>query len=103
MGAVRNQKKTLIVFCILLLALYVYGVISADCIPSYIEGVALPFDFMVGIPLGLSPDHKAEEAHSAFRYPHYLVRIRPERFRARLAECGQNAYIRGCVAQQSVA
>lgn len=38
-------------FCVLCIALYVYGVISAQYIPSHIEGIALPLDFMVGIPL----------------------------------------------------
>ncbi|WP_165062922.1 hypothetical protein [Adlercreutzia sp. ZJ154] len=52
MGATRSQKRTLIAFCELCIALYTYGVISAPCIPSHIEGIALPLDFMVGIPLG---------------------------------------------------
>lgn len=32
-------------------ALYIYGVISAPYIPSHIEDIALPLDFMIGIPL----------------------------------------------------
>lgn len=42
----------LIAFCILGLVLYVYGVVFAPYTPSHIEGVALPLDFMIGIPLG---------------------------------------------------
>ncbi len=52
MGAVQSKRMGLIVFCVLCLVFSVYGVISASHIPSHIEGVALPLDFMVGIPLG---------------------------------------------------
>lgn len=52
MDAARNQRLNLIAFCAAAISLYAYGVISASYIPSYIEGVVLPLDFMVGIPLG---------------------------------------------------
>ena len=52
MEAARSKRLVLVAFCILCLALYIYGVTSAPYIPSHIEGVALPLDFMVGIPLG---------------------------------------------------
>lgn len=51
MDAARRQRLNLIGFCLLGLALYTYGVVSAPYIPSHIEGIALPLDFMVGIPL----------------------------------------------------
>lgn len=51
MDAARRQRLSLISFCLLDLVLYTYGVISAPRIPSHIEGIALPLDFMVGIPL----------------------------------------------------
>ncbi len=62
MDAARSQRTSLVAFCVLCLALYVYGVISASHIPNYIEGIALPLDFMVGIPLGF-----------------YLLVVRPRR------------------------
>ena len=52
MGIARSQRIGLIAFCALCLTLYVYGIASAPRIPSHIEGIALPLDFMVGIPLG---------------------------------------------------
>lgn len=52
MEAARRKRLGLIAFCVLCLALYAYGAISAPYIPSHIEGIALPLDFMVGIPLG---------------------------------------------------
>ena len=52
MDAARRQRLSLISFCLLDLVLYTYGVISAPRIPSHIEGIALPLDFMVGIPFG---------------------------------------------------
>lgn len=39
-------------WCAAALVLYAYGVLSAKAIPMPVEGVALPLDFMVGIPLG---------------------------------------------------
>ena len=62
MDAARRQRLSLIGFCTLGLALYTYGVISAPYIPSHIEGIALPLDFMVGIPVGF-----------------YLLVVRPRR------------------------
>lgn len=52
MDAANNRRASLLVFCALCLVLYVYGVISSPFIPSHIEGIILPLDFMVGIPLG---------------------------------------------------
>lgn len=52
MDAARKQRLNLIGFCLLGIALYTYGVISAPYIPCHIEVIALPLDFMVGIPLG---------------------------------------------------
>ncbi len=52
MDAARRQRLSLIGFCLLGLALYTYGAVSAPYIPSRIEGIALPLDFMIGIPLG---------------------------------------------------
>ncbi len=40
-------------FLAAVLALYIYGVISASQIPAEVVAVALPLDFMVGIPLTL--------------------------------------------------
>ncbi len=40
-------------FLATVLALYIYGVISASQIPAEVVAVALPLDFMVGIPLTL--------------------------------------------------
>lgn len=50
----RASKRNLnsVLFTALALLLYAYGVVSARYIPGYIESVALPLDFMVGIPLG---------------------------------------------------
>ena len=62
MDAARSQRMGLIGFCLLTLVLYTYGVISAPYIPSHIEGIALPLDFMVGIPVG-----------------YYLLVVRPRR------------------------
>ncbi|TJW11478.1 hypothetical protein [Parvibacter caecicola] len=52
MDAARRQRLSLIGFCTLGLSLYIYGVVSAPYIPSHIEDIILPLDFMVGIPLG---------------------------------------------------
>lgn len=52
MDTARTRKNGLVIFCALGLLLYAYGVASARYIPVHIEGVALPLDFMVGIPLG---------------------------------------------------
>ncbi|MEY8315362.1 hypothetical protein [Adlercreutzia muris] len=52
MSVARSRRIGLIAFCALCLTLYVYGIASAPRIPSHIEGIALPLDFMVGIPLG---------------------------------------------------
>ena len=52
MSVARSQRVSLIAFCVLCLALYVYGIASAPRIPGHIEGIALPLDFMAGIPLG---------------------------------------------------
>ena len=62
MDAARRQRLSLIGCCTLGLALYTYGVVSAPYIPSHIEGIALPLDFMVGIPVGF-----------------YLLVVRPRR------------------------
>lgn len=35
---------------IAMVALYAYGVVSAACIPSELESIILPLDFMVGLP-----------------------------------------------------
>lgn len=52
MDVARARKHSLVIFFALCLPLYAYGVVSARYIPGYIEGIALPLDFMVGIPLG---------------------------------------------------
>ena len=52
MDVARSQRRALVAYCAVAVALYAYGVASADCIPWPIEGVILPLDFMVGIPLG---------------------------------------------------
>lgn len=52
MHAVVRRRLSLYGFCALSLILYIYGVLSASYIPSHIEGITLPLDFMVGIPLG---------------------------------------------------
>ncbi|MCI9627719.1 MAG: hypothetical protein HFJ64_00560 [Eggerthellaceae bacterium] len=62
MDAARSQRVYLTVFCLLGLSLYVYGIISAPYIPSHLEGIVLPLDFMVGIPVGF-----------------YLLVVRPRR------------------------
>ena len=62
MGTTRNRRAALIAFCVAACALYAYGVASAGCIPRAIEGIALPLDFMVGIPVGF-----------------YLMVVRPRR------------------------
>lgn len=49
-------------FLATVLALYIYGVISASQIPAEVVAVALPLDFMVGIPLAF-----------------YLVVLRPKK------------------------
>lgn len=50
------------VFFIAALVLYAYGVVSASHIPAEVDAIALPFDFMVGIPLAF-----------------YLVVVRPRK------------------------
>jgi len=62
MGTARSQRAVLVAFCVAACALYVYGVASAGCIPRAVESVALPLDFMVGIPAGF-----------------YLMVVRPRR------------------------
>lgn len=52
MEIANARRLSLAIFCAPLLLLYAYGVASAQFIPGQIEGVALPLDFMVGIPLG---------------------------------------------------
>ena len=52
MDTARARKHSRAIFCALGLLLYAYGVASARYIPGHIEGIALPLDFMVGIPLG---------------------------------------------------
>lgn len=51
MTTARKPRLALIAFFAMAIVLYAYGVMSARCIPSHIEGIALPLDFMVGIPL----------------------------------------------------
>lgn len=58
-GAAKTKVR---VFCVAALILYAYGALSARAIPMHIEGIALPLDFMVGIPLGF-----------------YLLVVRPRR------------------------
>lgn len=64
MQALKAQggKASLIAFGLVAVALYAYGVLSAPAIPARIEGIALPLDFMVGIPVGF-----------------YLLVVRPRR------------------------
>lgn len=62
MTSARRQRFSLIACLIASLFLYVYGVVSALYIPAHIDGIVLPLDFMVGIPLGF-----------------YLLVIRPRR------------------------
>ena len=62
MSVARSQRIGLIAFCVLCAVLYAYGIASVPRIPSHIEGIALPLDFMVGIPLGF-----------------YLLVVRPRR------------------------
>ena len=52
MEITNTRRLSLVIFGALCLLLYAYGVASARCIPGHIEGIALPLDFMVGIPLG---------------------------------------------------
>ena len=52
MGVITRKRLHALAFCILCLVLYVYGTVSAPCIPRHIEGIVLPLDFMVGIPFG---------------------------------------------------
>lgn len=58
------SRRTWLSFAFLaaVLALYIYGVISASQIPAEVVAVALPLDFMVGIPLAF-----------------YLVVLRPKK------------------------
>lgn len=62
MGTIVRQRLGALAFCLLCLGLYAYGIVSAPYIPSHIEGISLPLDFMVGIPLGF-----------------YLLVVRPRR------------------------
>lgn len=48
----QGGKASLIAFGLVAVALYAYGVLSAPAIPARIEGIVLPLDFMVGIPIG---------------------------------------------------
>lgn len=52
MEASRSKRLGLVIFCLLGVVLYIYGIVSAPYIPTHIESIALPLDFMVGIPLG---------------------------------------------------
>lgn len=52
MDTAKARKFSRVIFLALCLPLYAYGVISAQCIPSHIEGIILPLDFMISIPLG---------------------------------------------------
>ena len=52
MEIANSRRLSLVIFCALGLLLYAYGVVSVRYIPGHIEGIALPLDFMVGIPLG---------------------------------------------------
>lgn len=52
MGATNSNRLSLLAFCLACTALYAYGVLSASHIPSHVEGIVLPLDFMVGIPFG---------------------------------------------------
>lgn len=47
-----RRRSALIVFLLLAIALYLYGIATARLIPGQIESMILPLDFMVGIPLG---------------------------------------------------
>lgn len=60
--ALSRQTWLTCLFLVAAVALYAYGVASAGCIPFELEAVALPLDFMVGIP-------------AAF----YLMVVRPRR------------------------
>lgn len=60
-GCCKEREKSAC-FLRAVLALYVYGIVSAQYTPSYIEGIVLPLDFMIGIPLGF-----------------YLLVVRPRR------------------------
>lgn len=51
-GAANSKLMGPVAFCALCLALYIYGIVSASYIPSHIEDIILPLDFIVGIPLG---------------------------------------------------
>ncbi|WP_251213047.1 hypothetical protein [Adlercreutzia murintestinalis] len=62
MSTARSRRAALVAFCVVACALYVYGVASTGCIPRAVEGIALPLDFMVGIPAGF-----------------YLMVVRPRR------------------------
>lgn len=52
MEIANTRRRGLVIFGALCLLLYSYGVVSARYIPGQIEGIVLPLDFMVGIPLG---------------------------------------------------
>ena len=52
MEKANKRSLNFALFSALALLLYAYGVVSARYIPGHVEGVALPLDFMVGIPLG---------------------------------------------------
>ncbi len=60
--ALSRRTWLTFIFLIAVLALYAYGVISASHIPVEVDAVALPLDFMVGIPLAF-----------------YLVVVRPRK------------------------
>lgn len=57
-----RQSWLSLAFLAAVLALYIYGVISASQVPAEVVAVALPLDFMVGIPLAF-----------------YLVVLRPKK------------------------
>ena len=60
--ALLRQSLSSLAFFVAVLALYIYGVISASQIPAEVVAVALPLDFMVGMPLAF-----------------YLVVLRPKK------------------------
>lgn len=51
MLAIRTRQLLLGGFAAIAVTLYLYGVLSAAHIPATVDAVALPLDFMVGIPL----------------------------------------------------
>lgn len=47
MDAVGRKRLSPTAFCLLSLVLCIYGIISASCIPSSIESIAMPLGFMI--------------------------------------------------------